>query len=94
VLSDLPADGQFDFAVDTHVDDYGSAFDCKSLVDLAEVVGAIDALALGAKAHGQFLEIGLSHFSIFRRKAFVHEIVPLLGSLLGLTRHRNLPPIR
>jgi hypothetical protein len=43
VLSDLPADGQFDVSVDTHVDDHGSVFDCKSLVDLAEVVGAIDA---------------------------------------------------
>ena len=77
-LCNRPAAGQFDITVDAHIDDHRAVFDCKSFVDLAEIVGAVDSKALGAKADRQFFEIRLSDFRIFCREALVDEVVPLL----------------
>ena len=48
------------------------------LTHLAEIVGPIDSETLGAKADGQFFEIGRCDFRVFRRQALVDEVVPLL----------------
>jgi hypothetical protein len=50
MLRNLPADGQFNVAVDAHVDDHRAVLNCKSFVDLAEIVGPIDPETLGAEA--------------------------------------------
>src|SRR5580700_559662 len=88
MLRNLPAYWQFDITVDTHVDDHRAVFDRKSLVDLAEIVGPINSKALGAKADGQFFEIRLGNFGIFRREALVNEVVPLLPDGI-VVEHEN-----
>lgn len=80
MLRNLPADWQFDIAVNTNVDDHRPVFDRKRLIDLAEIIGAVHSETLGAEADGQFLEIGLSDFRIFGRKPLVDEVVPLLSN--------------
>lgn len=50
MLRDLPAHGQFNVAVDAHIDDHWTVFDRKRLIDLAEIVGPIDPETLGAQA--------------------------------------------
>jgi hypothetical protein len=68
-LRNLPANGQFDITVDTNVDDDRAVLDRKSFINLAEIVGPIDSETLGAKADGQFFEIGRCDFPVFRRQA-------------------------
>jgi hypothetical protein len=78
MLGYLPANRQFKISVDAHIDDHRAVFDGESFVDLTEVIGPIDSEAPGAKTNSQFLEIRLGDFGIFRRKALVDQIVPLL----------------
>ena len=78
-LCNLPTDWQFDIAVNAHVDDYRTLFDGKRFVDLAEIVGPVDSKAFGAEADGQFFEIRLCDFRIFRREVLVDEIMPFLS---------------
>jgi hypothetical protein len=67
MLRNLPANRQFNVAVDAHVDNDWAVCDGESLIDLVEIVGATNSKPLGAKTDGQFLEIWLNNFRIFRR---------------------------
>ena len=78
MLCNLPAHGQFNVAIDAYVDNDRAIFDGERFIDLAEIVGPVDSEALGAKADGQFFEIGLSDFRVFRRETLVDEVVALL----------------
>lgn len=66
MLSDLPANGQFNVSIDPDVDNDWPIFNRNGLIYLAEIVGPVNAKALGPEADGQFFEIWLNDFRIFR----------------------------
>ena len=88
MLRNLPANRQFNVSVDAHIDNHRAVFDGKSLVNLAEIVGPIDSESLGAKANGEFFEIRLGDFGIFRRQPLVNQIMPLLPDGI-VVEHEN-----
>ena len=67
MLRNFPAHRQFDVSVDAHVDNDWAVFDRNGLIYLAEIVGPVNAKALGPETDGQFFEIWLNDFRIFRR---------------------------
>jgi hypothetical protein len=72
MLSDLPANGQFDVSVDANVDNNWAVFNRNGLIYLAEIVGPVNAKALGPEADGQFFEIWLKNFRVFWRETLVY----------------------
>ena len=50
MLSDLPANGQFNVSIDPDVDNDWPIFNLDGLIYLAEIVGPVNAKALGAEA--------------------------------------------
>ena len=67
MLSDLPANGQFNVSIDPDVDNDWPIFNRNGLIYLAEIVGPVNAKALGPEADGQFFEIWLNDFRVFWR---------------------------
>ena len=67
MLSDLPANGQFNVSIDPHVDNDWAVFNRNGLIYLAEIVGPVNAKALGPEADGQVFEIWLNNFRVFWR---------------------------
>ena len=65
-----------------------AVLDRERFIDLTEIFGPIDSEPLGAEADGQFLEIGLGDFGIFRREALMHQIVPFLADGI-VVEHEN-----
>jgi len=72
MLSDLPANGQFNVSIDPHVDNDWAVFNRNGLIYLAEIVGPVNAKALGPEADRQFFEIWLNDFRVFWREALVY----------------------
>ena len=53
MLSDLPANGQFNVSIDPHVDNDWTIFNRNGLIYLAEIVGPVNAKALGHYPHDE-----------------------------------------